>query len=70
MADHEQLRTIRAQTLAILAQVTAEPKPSYTIDGQAVSWGDYLARLQATVDWCDRKLVDDEPFEAESQAST
>ncbi len=67
-SDAEQLRQIRSQTLAILAEMTARPKPSYTIDGQSVSWADYLARLQATVDWCEQKLSGEEPFEIRSQA--
>ena len=68
--DTEQLETIKTRTLALIAEVTADPKPSYTIDGQSVSWGAYLARLQATVDWCDRKLAGQEPFEIRSQGTT
>ena len=68
--DAEQLQTIKTQTLALIAELTANPKPSYTIDGQRVSWGDYLARLQDTVDWCGRKLAGEEPFEIRSQGTT
>ena len=69
-SDLEQLQTVRSQTLAILADVTANPKPSYTLDGQTVSWGDYLAKLRATVDWCERKLAGCEPFEIHSRGTT
>jgi hypothetical protein len=69
-SDLEQLRTIRSQTLAILAEMTASPKPSYTLDGQTVSWADYLAKLRATVDWCERKLAGCEPFEIHSRGTT
>ena len=69
-SDLEQLQTIRSQTLAILAEMTANPKPSYTLDGQTVSWGDYLAKLRATVDWCERKLAGCEPFEIHSRGTT
>jgi len=65
--DLEQIKTIKNQTLALMADMTANPKPSYAIDGQSVSWSDYLARLQATVDWCERKLAGQEPFEVHSQ---
>lgn len=65
--DLEQLRAIRSQTLALVAELTANPKPSYTLDGQSVTWGDYLAKLRATVDWCERKLAGEEPFEIRSQ---
>jgi hypothetical protein len=70
MTDLEQLQQIKSQTLAVIAQITAAPKPSYAIDGQSVSWGQYLAALQATVDWCDRKLAGQEPFEIHSQGIT
>lgn len=66
-SDLEQIRTIKSQTLALVAQITSEPKPSYSVDGQKVSWSEYLARLQATVDWCERKLAGQEPFEIHSQ---
>jgi hypothetical protein len=69
-SDVEQLRAIRAQTLARIAEITASPKPSYSLDGQSVSWGDYLAKLRSTVDWCERKLAGEEPFEIRSQGIT
>jgi len=69
-SDLEQIRTIKSQTLAIIAELTANPKPTYYVDGQTVSWNDYLARLQATVDWCERKLAGEEPFEIRSQGMT
>ena len=69
-SDLEQIRTIKSQTLAIIAELTANPKPTYYIDGQTVSWNAYLARLQATVDWCERKLAGEGPFEIRSQGIT
>ena len=68
--DLEQLQTIRSQTLTLIAEITAHPKPSYTLDGQTVSWGDYLAKLRVTVDWCERKLAGEEPFEIRSRGTT
>lgn len=62
------LNTIRSQTLALIAEMTENPKPSYTIDGQTVSWTDYLAQLQKTVEWCDRLLVAENPVEIRSEA--
>jgi len=56
--DAEQIATIKTQTLARIAEITAEPKPSYSIDGQKVAWADYLRQLLATVNWCDNKLAD------------
>ncbi|HBO44677.1 MAG TPA: hypothetical protein DD670_12245 [Planctomycetaceae bacterium] len=68
--DVEQLRLIRAQTLALIVEMTARPKPSYDLDGQTVSWGDYLAKLRATVDWCERNLAGEEPFEIHTRGLT
>jgi len=68
--DLEQLQTIRSQTLARIAEITAQPKPTYDLDGQSVGWAEYLARLQDAVDWCERKLAGEEPFEIQSQGIT
>jgi len=69
-ADVEQIAAIRQQTLAILAELTSAPKPTYVIDGQTVGWNEYLVRLCDTVDWCDRKLAGETPFEIQSQGIT
>lgn len=69
-SDLEQIRTIKSQTLAVIAEVTAHPKPTYYLDGQTVAWNEYLTRLRETVDWCDRKLAAEEPFEIHSQGMT
>lgn len=68
--DAEQIRQIKSQTLALIEAVTIDPKPSYQIDGQGVSWSDYLAQLRHTVDWCDRQLAREEPFEIRSRGVT
>ncbi len=71
MATHaEQYATIKTNTLAVIADITASPKPSYSIDGQSISWGEYLAQLQATVEWCDKQIAGNEPFEILSQGYT
>ncbi len=62
------INTIRAQTLLLMAEMTEHPKPNYSIDGQSVSWSDYLKRLQETVDWCDQILSREEICEFLSQA--
>lgn len=68
--DLEQIATIRSQTLARMAEITAQPKPTYVIDGQKVNWETYLKQLQATVAWCDNQLGGAEPFEEATQAMT
>ena len=69
-SDAEQIATIKTQTLARIAEVTAQPKPSYDVDGQKIAWNEYLARPQATVDWCNEKLAGEEPFEFQSRGYT
>jgi hypothetical protein len=68
--DAEQVATIKSQALARIAEITAAPKPSYSIDGQSVSWGDYLRQLQETVAWCDRQAAAESPIEIDTQAYT
>jgi hypothetical protein len=68
--DVEQLATIKSQTLQLIRDITAAPKPTYDIDGQSVGWNDYLARLQSLVGWCDERLAGAAPFEIDSQATT
>lgn len=69
-SDAEHVKLIRGQALATIGAITVEPKPSYDIDGQAVSWGEYLKQLRETVDWCDRQLATQEPFELRTQGYT
>ena len=49
MSDLQQITVIRSQTLTQLVDLRANPKPSYEIDGQRVSWTDYIESLQRTV---------------------
>ena len=70
MSDREQIEAIRRQTLTQLVELRAHPKPTYSIDGQLVSWTAYIRSLQDTVDWCDAKLLGLEPFEIQSRATT
>lgn len=68
--DLETLELIRSQTLQQIAEIRAAPKPSYSLDGQWVSWTTYVESLEATVEWCNRQLAACEPFEIRSQAYT
>ena len=60
-AANSMYQNIKTQTLNLIAELTANPKPSYNIDGQAVQWSDYLKQLQATVEWCDLQIARCEP---------
>ena len=68
--EAQQVVTIRNLSLAQLESLRANPKPTYSIDGQQVSWTQYVESLQQTVDWCDRKLEGYDPFEYRSQGTT
>jgi hypothetical protein len=70
MSDTDHIRTILSQTLALIEQITTEPKPSYILDGQQVEWSVYLDRLRETADWCGRRLAADHPFEMSSRGGT
>ena len=65
-----QIATIKRQTLALLAEITANPKPTYDIDGQKFSWGQYLKQLQDTVLWCDQQAAASAPVEVRTQGYT
>ncbi|MBQ7029437.1 MAG: hypothetical protein IJN32_04255 [Thermoguttaceae bacterium] len=59
---------IKRQTLATLAELAREPKPTYKIDGAVVSWTEYQESLRETVDWCDKQLNALTSFELRSLA--
>jgi hypothetical protein len=69
-SDAQQIATIKTQTLARIAEITAQPKPTYNVDGQMIAWSDYLEQLRQTVDWCNQKLAGEEPFEFQSRGYT
>jgi hypothetical protein len=66
-SDSQQIAAIKSQTLAGISEITAAPKPTYSIDGQTVAWSDYLQQLRQTVDWCDEKLAGETPFEFQTR---
>lgn len=41
----ENLETARSNMAARLAEITANPKPDYSIDGKSVSWSGYVSML-------------------------
>lgn len=69
MADLSDLQTIESQLITRIKEVTAQPKPSYNIDGQSVSWNQYMESL-----WKQLKQVQDQingadPFEEVGQGA-
>jgi hypothetical protein len=49
------IEIIKTQLLALIADITLHPKPTYQIDGQTVKWNEYLKQLQDSADWCDKQ---------------
>lgn len=70
MTDTQQLETIRSNTLAQIEEIRADPKPTYWLDGQRVHWQEYVESLQATVDWCNRKIFEQELYEVRSRGTS
>lgn len=68
--DVEQVETIRTLTLAKLAEIHADPSPTYQFGSLEVTWNEFVTVLEKTVDWCDTKLAGYQPFEFRSQGST
>lgn len=65
--DITQIQTIRTHCLTQLQEVRSNAKPTYWIDGQRVHWEQYADSLQRSIDWCDQKLNELQPFEVSSQ---
>jgi hypothetical protein len=70
MSNLDQLATIKANTLAQMAEVSAEKKPSYSVDGQSFNWQQYMEYLQRRVEWCNQQMAAEEPFEFPTQGYT
>ena len=70
MTDIEQIQSIRSQTLAQLDALRADPEADVLDRRPARSLAGVRRSLQRTVDWCDRKLAEYQPFEVRSQGMT
>ena len=65
--DAAQLATIKSQILALLVDLTENPKPTYDIDGQEVEWGDYQRMLFAQLKDVNAQIAAEAPTEIHSQ---
>jgi len=63
----ENLETIKSNLLTALASITASPKPTYSIDGQSVSWGDYYRSLMDQVKAVNELINMESPYIVVSQ---
>lgn len=64
------LDTAIASAKAAIAAALASPKPSYSIDGQSVSWQQYVDGLHANLERLYKlRQMDDGPFEVRAVGS-
>jgi hypothetical protein len=68
--DIQQLEAIRDQALVQMQTLLAAAAPTITVNGEEVPWAPLLASLERTVDWCDRKLGEYQPYEVGTRAVT
>ena len=61
------LKKSRDNILTLIEEVTSEPKPTYSIDGQKVEWGAYLKQLQQALEDIEVQIENkDGPYEEHS----
>lgn len=68
--DAEQLATIKSQVLQRLADITAQPKPSYTIDGVTWRHTEYFEALTKQLKEINALIASEAPFTYVSQGCT
>ena len=56
-SDADNIATIRSNLYAYLATESANPKPSYTIDGQQVDWNQMRQAILAQIDSLNQQLA-------------
>jgi hypothetical protein len=66
----QQIESIRDQALLQIEGLLANDEPTITVGGEQVPWASFLAMFQSTVDWCDRKLAEYDPYEVQSRATS
>lgn len=66
----ENLTTARDNYASILASISASPKPSYNVEGQAFSWTEYQKFLTEMVSGLNTQIAAGEPFEFVTEGTT
>lgn len=60
--DLKTLQTIKTNLLTILSDLSANPKPSYSIDGQSVSWSEYFSMVSDQLDKINALINAENPY--------
>jgi len=68
--DIQQIEAIRSQTIVQIQSLLATVGPTILVNGVDVVWAPLLASLQRTLDWCDGKLAEYQPYEVRSCGGT
>lgn len=61
--DLENMQTIRSNILAALADLTANPKPDYMVDGQRVLWSSMRESLNRDLESIEKRIATESPQE-------
>jgi hypothetical protein len=70
MSEATTLAAIKNNILARLEEITSQPKPNYSIDGQQISWQSYFDSLMANLERINTQINASEPFEEVSRGRT
>lgn len=62
----DDLKTARDQIADQIKDLTLNPKPTYTIDGQTVKWTEHFSALVDRLEKLDKAINSAEPYEAQS----
>lgn len=57
MAASDDLIIARNNLITKYKTVSANPKPSYSVDGQSVSWESYLSNLSSEIDKLNKLII-------------
>ncbi len=66
--DLQNLKDTLSLLIAKQKEVVASPKPTYSIDGQSVSWGDYYRMLSDQIEAVKTQIIQAEPYIFVTQA--
>ena len=66
-ADLECLQQTRSNYIKQWLELSEKPKPSYSLDGQRVSWTEYQKFLTKQIELLDEQINRDDPYEFVSQ---
>ena len=65
--DCDNLAQVKSNLIAILADMSAHPKPTYSLDGKSVSWAEYYSMIFNNLENVNRQIVFCQgPFEVRS----